>query len=191
MKKYILLLIALMMISCQDDNSCSSGTGTVPENDIIDISKSAIPTEATGGDPRGTFFANEPLLRLISTDESKTVYDSTVTSSGRLQYIFTGKSADKGDFTLIEESFDIEVYLIWKNQYGQSDISFIQQLTHEPATKATGTWYTDDNLLVMEVCGNQSAVKFTSNSKGLFFINDLYSVKIGSYKSIMSYKRQN
>ncbi len=192
MKRIILIIIlALAVNSCEDNDSCSPETGDIPENNITDLTYEQISKNPIGGDPRGTYFANKPLLLMISTDTTKTVIDSLVKSEGNLMYEFTGDSDTKGNFTLIEDYFDIEVYLIWKNQYGQSDMSYRQELDNDPPTKITGKWEVDDDVLILESCNDETAVRFTANSNGLFLINDYYDVTIGNYRTIMSYKRQN
>lgn len=192
MKKFILILIlAFAFYSCDDSDSCGPETGEIPENNITDLTFEQISKNPLGGDPRGIFFANNPLLVMFSTDTTKTVIDSLVKSEGNLMYEFTGDSETEGNFTLIEDYFDIEVYLIWKNQYGQSDISYRQQLNNDPPAKMSGKWKVEDEVLIMESCDDETAVRFTANSNGLFLINDYYDVTVGNYRTIMSYKRKN
>lgn len=190
MKKILILLMITVFISCVDNDACKFGTGEVPDNNIEDMDYSMISKNPLGGDPRGTYFANDPLLIFISLDTVKTITDSIVTSKGSLMYEFTGKSALEGKYVLIEESFDIEAYLIWKNPYGQSDVSFLQKLNNDPAKKIDGTWKVEENLLILKSCNQERAVQFTSNSNGLFFISNYVSPIVGNYNTVMSYKRQ-
>lgn len=189
MKNILIIILAILFLSCSDDSS-GPDTGDVPDNNIPNIEYENISKNALGGDPRGTYFANEPLLILYSTDTTKTVIDSIVSSSGRLMYEFTGDDANQGDFTLIEEKFDIDVYLIWKNDFGTQNENYKQLIENDPGVKITGKWEVDNNILFLISNNEKRGVKYTSNSLGLFFITDYYSPIVGNYKSIMSYKRQ-
>jgi hypothetical protein len=192
MKKIFLFLAFVLIInSCTENDSCSPGTGVVPENNITDLTIDNISKNPLGGDPRGVYFANNPIMFVISTATDKTVIDSMVVSEGNLMYEFTGDSDTEGEFTLIEDYFNIEYYLIWKNQYGQSKVDLIQNINNDPPSKVSGKWKVNENILMMETCGQESSVLFTSTSKGLFFFKNYADMSVGNYTTIMSYKRQN
>lgn len=188
---FLFIALALILYSCVENDSCGPGTGVVPENNITDLTIDNISKNPLGGDPRGVYFANNPIMFVISTDTVKTIIDSLVISEGNLMYEFTGDTDSKGSFTLIEDYFNIEYYLIWKNQYGQSTVDLVQKVDNDPPSKVSGKWEVNDNILTMETCGQKSSVLFTSTSKGLFFFKNYYDMSVGNYTTIMSYKRQN
>lgn len=188
MKYLYLIALALIIVSCGMDTSGPS-TGKVPANDITDIPRDSIPLEIKGGDPRGEYFANDPLM-IIEPADSNT-RDSIVSSSGELYYVFEGDSPESGDFTIIEKEFDLHIILI-KNANGMNiTYEHTQQINHSEAQKEEGTWKVEDGILQMTLDGNTRSVKFTANNDGLFFINEKFDPGVGAYKSIMAYKKQN
>lgn len=186
-KKLFFFAVALILVSCGMDTSGPS-TGKVPENDITDISRENIPLSVNGGDPRGEYFANEPLMIVEPADAN--TKDSTVSSTGKLYYVFEGDSPESGDFTIIEKEFDLHIILIKNNNGTKITYDHKEQINHSEAQKEEGTWKVEDGILQMKVDGNTRSVKFTANDNGLFFYNEKYDPGVGAFKTVMAYKKQ-
>ena len=187
MKYCYLFAVALILVSCGMDTSGPS-TGKVPENDVTDIPRENIPLDVNGGDPRGEYFANEPLMIIEPADTSTT--DSVLSSSGKLYYVFEGDSPESGDFTIIEKEFDLQIILIKNSDGMKITYEHKQQIDHSEAQKEEGTWIVEDGILQMTVDGNTRSVKFTASEEGLFFYNEKYDPGVGAFKTIMAYKKQ-
>ncbi len=172
MKKHLLVFlsmafIALTFAACSNDSSSPSPTNS-------NIAESDFPTTATGGDPRGTYTPNTPMVSMkLPTLPVGSMSISYTKNTGSGTIVFEGATATSGTYKSTDFTMQVE---------GKMKISFPgfpEQETPFPgdespdigfdAPKPTGTWRVVNGQLFLD--DETEGSGYTVNSKGLFFVN--------------------
>jgi hypothetical protein len=183
----IIFFSVIYFAGCSDDPASPGGDDSVPENNIPNMSKEEVPSESSGGDPRGTYFANEPYFLYFSNSTSVQVIDSV--NKARAMYRFEG-SATSGTYVELVELVEVRSIRI-RVSGSTTDTTMIRmQSSYSPARKVEGTWRVSADTLYLTVRGAESATAYTANNKGIFFITKTNAPLVGVYSEVYAYKKR-
>lgn len=191
MKKQVVLFVlasvfAFIMSSCKDDStSPAPGGGTV-----TNISESEFPTTATGGDPRGTYTPNTPVISIkySPASESMTLSTTFTKNTGTGSMTLKGSSATSGTYTVSNMKLDIQ----GKMRLTRNGEVLAEQPFHPAdvldSNKPSGTWKVISGKLYFD--DETEGPAYTVTSKGLFFVSDLDFEDLGTGIMSMAMRKQ-
>lgn len=192
----IIFAMLLIVVSCSDDEGDSvtqpgdgddDNTLVVPDNNIPDIAVSDFPNSTNGGDPRGTYFANNPIFRHLTANEP--LRDSIVESEAEQMMEINGETESSGTYRILDQSANIHHVLIFEDK--ESTFNVTMGHNYSPAKEETGTWEVKaDTLIFTRDNGESYKLGFTSNSEGIFFKTYINPPLTYPYFQVVAYKRQ-
>ncbi len=173
MKKHLLVFLSLAFIAltfaaCSDDSSSPS------TNNSSNITESEFPTTATGGDPRGTYTPNTPMISMkLPTMPIGSMTISYTKNTGSGTITFEGSSATSGTYKSTDFKMEVEGKMnISFPGIPDQEIPFPGEGTPDvgfDAPKSNGTWRVVNGQLFLD--DETEGSGYTVNSKGLFFVN--------------------
>lgn len=172
MKKHLLVFlsmafIALAFAACSNDSSSPSPTNS-------NIAESEFPTTATGGDPRGTYTPNTPMISMkLPTMPVGSMTISYTKNTGSGTIVLEGSTATSGTYKSTDFKMEVEGKMkISIPGFPEQEIPFPG--TEAPdigfdAPKPNGTWRIQNGQLFFD--DETEGSGYTVTSKGLFFVN--------------------
>lgn len=187
---YILMLAAVALTGCSKDNPANNNdSDSIPDNNIPNIQKADVPSEPSGGDPRGTYFANEPYYIYIDLSTNSTTQVFETSNKAKLMYKFEGSSSASGTYTFLKDFIDVQTTRV------RTTMSAVDTTTkniiekYNPIKKSEGTWKVSADTLFLYSGGVEAASRFTADNKGLYFIDEIQAPFAGHFKEIYVYKK--
>ncbi len=170
-----LTLVPVTVTSLVFAVACNNNTSstTTPSGPGPDIAVAQFPTSATGGDPRGTWYPNTPLMNVSASNLSSgvTVGVTFTKNTGSGSIVYTGSTPASGTFS----TNNLAASLV-----GNTAISALGQTSNIPIMESTvgvlagsGTWTVSGSNLIQFSSGvaKPDTLAFTANSQGLFFVS--------------------
>lgn len=187
MKKYFLLTVLLSFLilnGCKksDDDPVSPSTGL-----SANIASENFLQNPTGGDPRGTYYPNQPLMSVFYTAPAGVTFTTQFqsTSSGSMK--FEGSSATSGTYNSSQLSLVASGTITISATGAQNQVI---PISLNSTGIANGTWTViGTGKMLMD---ERDTVNYAVNDKGFFMINKVNYLSAGTeyyFNLVMAYKK--
>ena len=183
--RHVRLAVLTLVTSAVALGACGDSSG--PGNGD-NVSESDFPRTATGGDPRGTYSPNDPLLAWFNLPPAVGVNMSRNSGTGTIEV--TGSSATSGSFTMSNVQLDVAGTISGGGVTIPFDFSDVDQGL---LTSGSGTWRVlPNNLLEMkpdDPTEDPDTVGFSTTGRGLFFVTADTVAPGQIFTAVIAFKR--